>query len=124
MAKDVMIEITKSIPPGTELKTPSGRSRFVFYHIDPDRILLQVGAKQTILTIPASCVENLSDFLRGKGWIKIGALHSESDEETLDTFIKHYTHGTSAASYVAPILEKSKIIEISRGRPAKVKLLQ
>jgi len=123
MVNNVVVEITRKIPLGTLLTTPSGRSTFEFNHIDSSRVLLHVGKTKTTLLVPTSCFEEIPKFLKGKGWVTIGAIHDNSTGDTLDNFIKKYTHGTSAASYVASILEKAKIIEILKERPAKVRLL-
>ena len=117
-----MIQITRHITPGSILKTPSGRAEFEVYHIDSQRVVLSVGLSRTPLTIPAQCFEDIPKYLAGKGWVKLGATHQKSNEDTLDTYIKQYTKGTSAASYVAPILEKSNIAVIDRKKPAKIKL--
>ena len=53
----------------------------------------------------------------GKGWARIGAIHEISNEASLDSFLKRFTHGTSIASYVAPLLELAEIAEIDRSRP-------
>ena len=117
----MIIEITRKIRIGEILQTPSGRSQFKIYHINADRVMIQT-KKGTILTIPASCFESVPNFLRGKDWVKIGAKHGIANEETLDGFLQRFTHGTSIASYVAPILERTSIIEIDRKLPAKIRL--
>jgi hypothetical protein len=123
MNNNVVEEITRKISPGTLLTTPSGRSKFVFDHIDSDRIFLNIGETRTSLVIPISCFQDIMETLKDKRCIKIGAIYKNTNEDTLDTLIKKYTHGTSASSYVASILEKAEIIEILKERPAKVRLL-
>ena len=118
-----MMQITSMIPIGSVLKTPSGRASFTIYHIDSSQIMVKVGKKDSIIRIPAQCFEDIPNYLQNKGWVRIGAIHGDSEEESLDKFIKSYTKGTSAASYVAPILEKCNIIKIDRGRPAEVMLI-
>ncbi|MFQ5758889.1 MAG: hypothetical protein ACE5IF_04360, partial [Candidatus Bathyarchaeia archaeon] len=61
------------------LKTSSGR-QFKVNHTDPEKILIETGKRPTKLKIPASALEEAPDFLRGKGWIRIGAVHEISDE--------------------------------------------
>jgi len=118
----VMIRITSRIPrfPHT-LDTPSGK-QFKITHIDGEKVLIETGKKPSILKIPASALEEAPNFLRGKGWVRIGAVHEVSDVMSLDTFIKRFSHGTSLASYVAPLLELAEIAEIDRSRPAKIRL--
>lgn len=123
MSIPVIIKITSMIPIGSVLKTPSGRASFTLYHIDRSRVMIRTGKKGSIISIPAQCFEDIPNYLKNKGWVGIGATHGYSDEETLDKFVKSYTKGTSAASYVAPILEICNIIEIDRGRPAEIKLI-
>jgi len=117
----IIIEVTKKLHLYEEFYTPSGRSKFKIYHINADRVLIQT-QRGSIITIPASCFDGTLNFLKGKGWVKIGAKHDIADEGTLDEFLKRFTHGTSVASYVAPILERIGIVEIDRRRPAKIKL--
>lgn len=118
----VMIKITQKIPrfPFT-LETSSGK-QFKVIHIDGEKGLIETGKKPSTLKIPVSALEEAPDFLRGKGWIRIGAVHEISDELSLDTFLKRFSHGTSLASYVAPLLELAEIAEIDRKRPAKIRL--
>jgi len=117
-----MIKITNKIPcfPFT-LKTSSGK-QFKVIHIDGEKVLLETGKKPSTLKLPASSLEEAPDFLRGKGWVRIGAVHEISDELSLDTFLKRFSHGTSLASYVAPLLELAEIAEIDRNRPARIRL--
>ena len=118
----VMIKITEKILrfPFT-LETSSGK-QFKVTHIDGEKVLIETGKKPSTLKISASALEEVPDFLRGKGWIRIGAVHELSDELSLDTFLKRFSHGTSLASYVAPLLELAEIAEIDRNRPAKIRL--
>ena len=117
-----MIKITQKIPsfPFT-LETPSGR-QFKVTYIDSEKVIVVTGKKLTKMKIPASALEDVSDFLKGRGWVKIGAIHEISDEVSLDSFLKRFTHGTSIASYVAPMLELAGIVEIDRRRPARIRL--
>lgn len=118
----VMIKITQKISfLPYSMKTPSN-SPFKVTHTDSEKILIETGKKPSVLKIPASALEEAPDFLRGKGWIRIGAVHEISNELSLDTFLKRFTHGTSMASYVAPLLELADIAEIDRKRPAKIRL--
>ena len=123
MSISIIIKITSMIPIGSVLKTPSGRASFTIHHIDNSRVMIRTGKQGSIISIPAQCFEDTPNYLKNKGWIRIGAIHGYSEEETLDKFVKSYTKGTSAASYVAPILEMCNILEIVRGRPAEVKLI-
>ena len=104
------------------MKTPSGKE-FKIVHINSEKIIVETGKKPSRLKIPVSALEEIPDFLRGKGWVKIGAIHEiSSNEVSLDSFLKKYSHGTSLAAYVAPLLELAGIAEICRLRPAKIRL--
>lgn len=117
----IVIKITQKIPLHSIIKTPSGKAQFDFYHIDGEKVVIKTEGGSYI-KIPATCFDDAPSFLRGRGWIRIGALHDTSYEETFDSFVKRFTSGTSVASYVAPILEKVGIVEIDRSRPAKLRL--
>jgi len=118
----VMIEITQKIHRFPfNLETSSGK-QFKVLHIDGEKVLIETGKKPSTLKIPVSALEEAPDFLRGKGWIRIGAVHEISDDLSLDTFLKRLSHGTSLASYVAPLLELAEVAKIDRNRPAKIRL--
>ena len=119
--------IADAIPVGSLLKTPSGSATFRIKHYGTNHITLEVGNKGREFRIPNRCFEDALDCLRGKGSIKIGALHSFTNEETFDSYVKNLTGGKSAASYVAPMLEKAGIVEIESARsslPAKIRLIE
>ena len=119
----IMIRITQKIPRNTILTTPSGRAFFAFYHIDGEKVIIKTNGG-TYIKLPSSCFEETPNFLRGRGWVKIGASHTapNSSNRTFDDFLKNRCQGVSTASYVATILEKADIVEIERGRPAKIRL--
>jgi len=121
---DEYFEISSRIPPGTILKTPSGRSEFKWVHSDILRVILEVGKKKIWLTIPSSCFEKLPGFLRGKGWVRIGATHGVPSPNTVDAFLQQYTNGTSVASYVIPIFEKVNMIKVLRKQPMRVRWIE
>ena len=105
-----------------KISTPSGRAEFEINHIESLKVVILVGKKRSAIKIPTQCFEDIPKYLSGKGWVRIGAIHETIQEHTLDTFVKQYTR-RSTASYIAPILEKAKIIEIDRKIPAKVRLV-
>ena len=106
---------------GTVLKTPSGRSSFKWVHSEPLSVILEVGSRKTLISIPASCFEELPNFLKGKGWVRIGATHGTPPQGSVDEFLQRYTSGTSVASYVIPIFEKAGYVEVLRERPMRVR---
>lgn len=118
----VMIKITQKIKHFPfKLETPSGK-KFLVIHIDGEKVQIETGKKASLMKIPASALEETPDFLRGKGWLRIGATHENSEESTLDSFLKKFSGGTSWASYVASLLELSEIADINRKRPAKIRI--
>ena len=124
MDTPIMILISRHLRTGEVLKTPSGRASFKIYHIDPSKVTVHVGSKPHSIKIPAQCFEDVPNFLKRRGWVKIGATHQNTSEDTFDNFVKKYTYGTSAASYVVPILERCKVIRVDRKRPAKIQMVQ
>ena len=119
---DILVEITRKIPLGTVMRTPSARSDFVFQHVDPEKILLLIGKNKKPFKIPAPLFDSVLDFFGGKDWIRIGAIHGKPNKGTFDEYVQGYTSGTSGASYIAAILEKAGIAEINRKRPARIRL--
>ena len=125
---EVMDRILKvsSLSPVSVLNTPSGRSIFEIQERTQSGVRVIVGKqKKWRIHIPAECWEGIPNFLRGRSWVLIGAVHEGNPKPgSLDSYVQRFTHGTSAASYVAPILEKAGIVKIDRGRPNKVLLLK
>lgn len=62
-------------------------------------------------------------YLRGRGWVKIGAVHDIADEGTLEAYLDKYVP-RSSSSYVVPVLEQINVVEVQRGRPAKIRLIE
>lgn len=117
-----MTRIADTIPIGSVLRTPSGNAEFTMSNIRSNEVVIEIGKKKAELRIPATCFEVVPDFLRDKGWIRISSTHGTANVGTFDEYVQGFTHGTSAASYVAPILEEAGIVEIDRSRPAKLRL--
>jgi hypothetical protein len=118
----VFERIMKEIHSGMVLYTPVDRHSFKIF-FDKEKVVFFVGAK-TRIKIPRACWDGIPDFLSGKGWVNIGARHNVaprgSFEEYLDT-CEGKSHA-SGASYVVPVLEYLKIVEVDHNRPSKVKL--
>ncbi|TET26551.1 MAG: hypothetical protein E3J73_04300 [Candidatus Bathyarchaeum sp.] len=118
-----MDKILNNITSGTTLKTPSGRASFEVERIDSEGITLRVGTGWSIY-VSKDCWEGIPDFLRGRGWVLIGATHGTPPGGSLDEYLQKYTHGTSAASYVVPILEKILLVQLDQSKPSKVRLIE
>lgn len=118
-----MDRILRTISSGIVLTTPSGRATFKVEKVSPEGVLMRVGAGWPI-RVPADCWEGIPEFLRGRGWILIGATHGEPPSGSLDDYLQRFTHGVSAASYVVPILEKILSVQVRRKKPGKVRLTE
>lgn len=119
-----MYEIMSKLAEGTQLETPSKRRPFKILRIDSSGVVVEVGASKTPIPIPANCLNGIPDFLRGKGWVEIGATHQPPapPRGSLDEYLQDYTRNISVASYVVPILERILLVEVDRTSPAKVRL--
>ena len=119
-----MNEILRRVAPGVRLTTPSRRVPFMVEEVDPRGVVLRVGRTGSRIRIPAECLEGVPDFLRDKGWVRIGAIHGKPCKGSLEDYLQQFTHGTSVASYVVPILERISIVQVDRRRPARVRLVE
>ncbi len=115
-------EISSRIRIGSQLATPSGRARFEVYQNDGERVRIRTLRTNAIISIPYTCFEEALNFLEGKGWVNIGAIHGQPGVRSLDECLQNLTHGKSIASYVATILETASFVEINRKYPAKIRL--
>lgn len=73
MPGPVEAAIRKRIPPRTRLPTPTGRAEFVVDELGPTELILLLGAKHTRTAFTWACLEGAAEFLRGRGWIRVGA---------------------------------------------------
>ena len=119
----IVKRIVDQILPGTVLKTPSRHSSFRVESVDSGGVMLRVGAGWPIC-VPKDCWEGIPDFLRGRGWVLIGATHGDPPHGSLDDYLQKFTHGTSAASYVVPILERILLVQVDKGKPGKIRLVE
>jgi hypothetical protein len=80
------------------------------------------GEKEARTPLPRRALEELPDFLRGRGWVTIGSRYSTdsmagSTEEYLKRYLKRATAG-----WVAVVLERAAVLAVDRSRPARVRL--
>ena len=114
--------ITSNIHPGDKLHTPAQGAEFEVTQIDGDGIVLLLGKKQAWTPLRWDCLEGVPVFLRGKGWVDIGSkFDTSADPSTLDGYLKNCIK-RATAGWVAVVLERSGVVEIDRGRPARVRL--
>ena len=86
-----------------------------------DGLVLLLGEKEAWTPLPWRALEELPDYLRGRGWILIGAYSTDSKVGSLDEYLKRFLK-RATAGWVAVVLEKAALLEIDRSRPARVKL--
>ena len=120
--RDVLVQ---KLSGDTELKTPGGAD-FEVERVEQARLILRVGKIRFPLYLRLSCLDELAkecNRLPPNQWMRIGAIHGTPDSSTLDSIVQKYTGGTSAASYLASILEYIEVAEINRKRPQRIRLL-
>jgi hypothetical protein len=67
-------------------------------------------------------LEGIISFLRQRGKVRIGSKYdTSSDPNTLDGYLKQFVN-RATAGWVAVLLERAGVVDISRDRPATVKL--
>ena len=121
----VMDRIMRTLSSGSVLTTPSGRSTFRIEEVNARGVMIRVGSIHAWpIYIPAECWEGIPNFLRKREWIMIGATHGKPPQDSLDEYLQQFTHGTSAASYVAPILEKIGLVQLNRRKPSRIRLIE
>jgi len=90
--------------------------------LDPQHLVLLLGRNEVWTPISWTCLEGVPDFLRGRGWVVIGSKYVTSgDPDTLDGYLKDFIK-RATAGWVAAVLEHAGVVEIDRGRPARVRL--
>jgi hypothetical protein len=84
-------------------------------------VLLQ-GAAKARTPVRWCALEEVPDFLRGRGWVVIGSVYSaDSPAGSLDEHLKRFVK-TATAGRVAVVLERAAVLAVDRSRPARVKL--
>jgi len=118
----VEIAIRAHVAAGAALPTPTGRATFLVDELSPTGLVLLFGPKKTRTPFSWSCLEGIPDFLRARGWVRIGANRDvQGDQDALDGYLKRYIK-RQTADYIAVVLERAGLIELDRGRPARVSL--
>jgi hypothetical protein len=113
--------VRQAAPPRDLLATPSGRGQFAVAEYTAHGIVLLPGAKQARTPMPWQALEQVPDFLRGRGWVLIGSIYSTdgapgSPDGNLKTFLMRATAG-----WIAVVLEKAGVITLHTP-PARTKL--
>ena len=114
--------VRTAVSPGTQLETPTGRGRFSVAQVDSDGVVLLLGKKEAWTRLTWEALEGIPDFLRSRGWVKVGGVYATTAEPgTLDAYLKGFVQ-RATGGWVAVLLERSGIVEIDRSRPAAVRL--
>lgn len=120
---NVMGILMSELVDGDKLGTPARNKEFTVEHIAEAEIVLLIG-KGRETTLPAECLNGIPNFLKGKDWVEIGAIHDYNCKPgSLEDYINNSKpEKTSVGNYVASILEHTGIVDIDRTLPSKVKL--
>jgi hypothetical protein len=122
VAGQVEAAVRRAVSPRDQLATPSGRGQFTVARYTPDGLVLLLGEKKAWTPLPWRALEQVPDFLRGRGWVLIGSVYSvDSQQGSLDEHLKRFLK-RATAGWVAVMLEKAEVLTIDRSRPAHVKL--
>jgi hypothetical protein len=122
VAGSVEKAVRSAIVEGERLPTPTGRAEFVVDVINGRGIVLLLGQKRTPTPIGWGCLEGAADFLRGRSWIPVGANRDVAGKPgTFDEYMKAHVQ-RQTANYVAALLARAGVVELSAERPAHVRL--
>ena len=119
--------VRRRIPPDTALCTPVKRCKFRINYEKDAIVFLKDANKKPFSKTPRICWDGIPDFLRGKGWVRIGPNFGVAPEKSLQEYLDRFwsqgkTH-SSEANNVASVLEHLGIVEIDHNRPSKVRLI-
>jgi hypothetical protein len=116
--------VRSSVEPRSVLTTLTETASFVVHSIDANGVVLLFGPKATPTPFSWDCLEGAADFLRGRDWVPVGANRVlAGNPGTLDEYLKQRVP-RQTANYVAVLLERAGVVELDRGRPARVRLRQ
>lgn len=122
MSGPVEAAIRSSVRPGEVLPTPTGTATFDVGQLEPEALSLLFGPKRTVTLLPWRCLEGIPDYLHGRGWMPVGANRDVNSNYGLDGYLKSWIK-RQTANYVALVLERAGVVELSRERPAHVRLI-
>src|SRR5262245_32430593 len=89
MPGNVERAIRATVHEGQQLVTPTGSAPFSVGRLGPESLVLLLGQKRAWTPIRWSCLEGIPDFLRGRGWVRIGgAFDVHGEPGTLDQYLK------------------------------------
>jgi hypothetical protein len=85
------------LPLSDRLAIPPGRGTFTVAQYTSAGLILLVGEKEARTPLPGRALEELPDFLRGRGWVPIGSRYStDSMAGSMDEYLKRYLKRATA----------------------------
>jgi hypothetical protein len=109
--------VRRAVSPRDLLTTPSGRGQFTVAEYTAHGIVLLLGAKQARTPLPWQALEQVPDFVRGRGWVLIGSVYStDGTPGSLDAHLKTFLM-RATAGWIAVVLEKAGVITLDRAPP-------
>jgi hypothetical protein len=122
MRTSVEAAIRSSVRPGEVLPTPTGTKTFIVDQLEAEGLSLLFGPKKTRTLLTWRCLEGVRGFVRGQGWVLVGANRDVNGNYGLDGYFKRSIK-RQLANYVAVVLERAGVVELDRERPAHVRLI-
>lgn len=122
----VFDKILTEAPEGLILYTPVRYKPFKLLKKQPEQIIFMV--KKTKIKVTKESLNGVPNFLKNKGWVKIGARHyalKKIRKGTLERYLRENSatnKRSSQGSYVAPLLEHLNIIQVIHKKPSAIKL--
>jgi hypothetical protein len=108
---------------GDILTTPAQGAPFVVGSIDNRGVVLLLGRQRTETRFSWLVLEGTRSEFDHHSWIVIGGRHDvKGNPGTLDGYLKLHIKRNTAA-WVASLFEAAGVLEIDRGRPARVRVL-
>ncbi len=121
MRPSVEAAIRSSVRPREVLRTPTDTATFEVDQLAEEGLSLLFGSKKTRTLLTWRCLEGIPAYLRGRGWVLVGANRDVNSEYGLDGYLKGWIK-RQTANYVAVVLERAGIVELNRERPAQIRL--
>ena len=116
--------IREKVSNGTTLSTPGG-AELVVESVKPTEVVILVGKNKKRVSLTLDCINDLVKefrFLPPGGWLRINP-STQLGLSSLDNCLREHTNAKNIASSFAAVLEHAGVVEISKGRPARIRLL-
>lgn len=119
--------IRQEIPVGTHFETPSRKKPFTVVAFENDLVEFSVGRLGSSIKVPRVCWDGIEAFLRGRGWVIVGQKHDVADANTFAEFLDsihlpNQNRNPDWASYVVPVLERLRIVDVETKPRTKIRL--